>query len=54
MPKNPEQQVSGRIKYSSSQGPVLELMGSLTREEGDDLGRWEIILGMTSNGKKMT
>jgi len=57
LPNNPEMQITGTLKFDPIKGAKLELLGTF-RDLGDfDLSnplQPKIILGLTSNGKKIT
>ena len=55
LPDNPKKQISGTLKFNFREGITLDLVGSF--KEMQDLGKSlepKIILGFTSNGKKIT
>lgn len=55
LPENQENKISGTLKFNPEEGPILELIGSFN--ELPELSAQpppEIVLGITSNGKKIT
>jgi len=52
LPDKPEKQVSGTLRFTPNEGAILELIGSF--KDTKDILKPEIILGISSNGKKIT
>lgn len=55
LPADPKKQISGTLKFNPYKGATLDLIGSFKDARGiKDLSAPEIILGISSNGKKIT
>lgn len=55
LPDNPTERIAGILEFDSSNGARLELIGAF--EDVKDFGQvfeWDIILGITTTGKKIT
>ena len=52
-PDKPEKQVSGTLRFTPNEGAILKLIGSF-KDTKDIMLKPEIILGISSNGKKIT
>ena len=53
LPDKPEKQISGTLRFTPNEGAILELIGSF-KDTKDIMLKPEIILGISSNGKKIT
>ena len=55
LPTEPEKQISGTLKFDPTQGAVLDLIGAFKEvKDFNNLSEPKIILGISSNGKKIT
>lgn len=55
IPENPDEKISGTIKFNSRDGAELKLIGALRKiKSSNDPYEEEIILGILTNGKKIT
>jgi hypothetical protein len=54
LPKNPENKIHGKLSYNPREGTILSLDGALNAKPRNGEDFYEIVLGVMSDGKRIT